>query len=132
MLCVSLYFRKYYYPIKSQKKEFTKANSLIFASQYITNFFVPLMAGALYLNSRAGLFFLFDAVSFLISAVLLMKVKVLEEIDNKKAFVKLHFSEILKDVREGVELLKLDLPLLRVLIIITLSNLIISSFDNVL
>lgn len=61
-----------------------------------------------------------------------MKVKVLEEIDNKKAFVKLHFSEILKDVREGVELLKLDLPLLRVLIIITLSNLIISSFDNAL
>lgn len=105
------------------------ANSLIFGIQYATNCIVPIVSGILYNGKNVEKFILFDAITFLVSCVVLHYVNVEDsQIPVNRLFVKMNFSDIIQDIKEGIVLLLKDKKMFKMLVIIALSNLIIASY----
>lgn len=105
------------------------ANSLIFGIQYATNCIVPIVSGIPYNGKNVEKFILFDAITFLVSCVVLHYVNVEDsQIPVNRLFVKMDFSDIIQDIKEGIVLLLKDKKMFKMLVIIALSNLIIASY----
>ncbi len=119
-------------PYLVANEKLTRANSLIYSIQYVTNFIVPILGGKMYEYDHIGLFFLFDAVTFLLSFLILFVLKI-EFKDSKKGnnFI-LGSTKIISDVKESVIYLKENKFLLKVLVIVAISNIIICPYYNCL
>ena len=113
-----------------EKKELTKANSLIFGVEYATNFVVPILTGILYCKDTIGFFFLFDSFTFLFSCLILQFVFVDKSISELKIWVKLHFKELGCEIRDGFYILWQDKKILKMLMVVVCSNFIIISYYN--
>lgn len=117
-------------PYTVEKKELTRANSLIFGVEYATNFAVPILTGFLYSKDTIGFFFLFDSITFLFSCLILQFVSVDESVSERKIWVKLHFKELGYEIRDGFYILWQDKKILKMLVVVVCSNLIIVSYYN--
>mgnify|MGYP003290015041 CR=1 FL=1 len=112
-------------------KDLAKANSLIYAVQYITSFVVPLIGGRAYSLNTVKYFFAFDAITFLISVLILGIIKT-EDRNEKHIKINLNFISLIDDVKAGIKCLNENIFLLKLLVIVALSNFVICSYYNCL
>lgn len=117
-------------PFVVSKEDLTKANSLIFGIGYATGFFVPIITGSLYKESVVGLFFLFDALSFLFSYFILRTIEIDKSISERKLWVKLNLRQLKNEISDGFSVLIKDKNLFKMLILVACSNLIVVSYYN--
>lgn len=119
-------------PYLVSKDKLTRANSLIYSVQYITNFIVPIISGKLYKLNNIKFFFAFDAITFLFSFIILFVIKREFEYVNRDKGLRAGFSKINREVKEGLICLKENKFLLKLLFIVATSNLIVCSYYNCL
>lgn len=117
-------------PYIVESKDLSKANSLIYGSQYATSLIGPFLGGILYSVESVGYFFLFDSITFLVSFFLLTLIN--RDLGKRNNRVMLNIGLIYDDVIQGIKILAQDKLVLHILIIITGSNLLLASYYNYL
>jgi len=111
------------------KESLAGANSLLYGSQYITGFIVPIIGGSLYSIVNTGYFFLFDGLTFFVSFMFIYFLKG-DFQGNAKADENIKIKKLYNDTLEGLRVLFKEKQVFQILILMTISNLVLASYYN--